>query len=62
MLIVEPALKKSELAVFEEIIECPRCLVSENICDYHAKVVRNILIKEAKVEIDKLSVNHNGIR
>jgi len=61
MLIVELPLKKSELAIFEEIAECSRCLASENICDYHTKVVSNILIKEAKVEIDKLSVDHNGI-
>ena len=48
-------LTKSELNVFEEIIECPKCLVSENICNFHAERIKNILIKEVKIKIEELS-------
>ena len=46
---------KAELAIFEEIIECPKCLSSDNVCSTHADIVKNTLIKHAKHEIRKLS-------
>ncbi|MCV0401960.1 MAG: hypothetical protein K5777_08320 [Nitrosopumilus sp.] len=50
---------KSELSLFEEIIECPRCLSSENVCSIHAEFVKSILIKEAKAEMEKLMATKN---
>ena len=48
-------LSKSELSVFEDIIECPRCLAAENVCDSHAEDIKKILINNAKKEIDTLT-------
>ncbi len=48
-------LSDSELIIFEEIIECPRCLSNDNICEVHAETVKNVLIKHAKNEIRKLN-------
>ena len=52
-------LTESELAVFEDIIECPRCLSGENICDSHAEAIKKVLIKTAKNDIEKLSAESN---
>ncbi len=53
-------LTKSDLTILEEIVECPRCLSSENICKSHAEVVKTILIKNAKNGIDKLTPENNN--
>jgi len=46
-------LTESDLTILEEIVECPRCLSSNNICKSHSEVVKTILIKNAKHEIDE---------
>jgi len=48
-------LSKSDLSVFEEITECPRCLTGEYLCDSHAKEIKKILMNNAKDEIEKLT-------
>ena len=48
-------LTESDLTILEEIVECPRCLSSENICKSHAEVVKTILIKNNKNYNDKLT-------
>ena len=48
-------LTNSDLDVFEEIIECPKCIVSKNICNFHVERIKNVLIKDAKIEIEKLT-------
>ena len=48
-------LTNSDLDVFEEIIECSKCVVSTNICNFHAERMKNVLIKDAKIEIEKLT-------
>ena len=53
-------LTESDLTILEEIVECPRCLSSENICKSHAEVVKTILIKNTKNEIDKLTPENNN--
>jgi len=45
---------KFGLTVFEEIIECPQCILSENVCATHAKDVKLILMQDVKNEIKKL--------
>ena len=52
-------LTKSELLLFEKIIKCPRCLASENVCSIHAELIKSILIKEIKTEIEKLTGTKN---
>ena len=52
-------LTESDLAILEEIVECPRCLSSENICKSHAEAVKTILMKNAKNELDKLTLENN---
>jgi len=52
-------LTESDLTILEEIVECPQCLSGENICKSHAEVVKTILIKNAKDEIDKLTPENN---
>jgi len=51
---------ESDLTILEEIVECPRCLSSENICKSHAEVVKTILMKNAENEIDKLTPENNN--
>jgi len=53
-------LTKSDLTILEEIVECPRCLSSENICKSHAEVVKTILMKNAENDIDKLTPENNN--
>jgi len=48
-------LTESDLTILEEIVECPRCLSSENICKSHVEVVKTILMKNAENDIDKLT-------
>ena len=52
-------LTESDLTILEEIVECPRCLSSENICKSHVEAVKTILIKNTKNEIDKLTPENN---
>ena len=47
-------LSKNERAIFEEIIECPKCLRQENLCESHSNSIREILVKDTKKMIDKL--------
>ena len=47
-------LTNEEYAVFEEIIECPRCLTKENLCDSHAQSIKEILLKDVKKEINRI--------
>ncbi len=51
-------LTESDLRILEEIVECPRCLSSENICKSHAEVVKTILMKNVKNQIDKLTIEN----
>ncbi len=51
-------LTESDLTILEEVVECPQCLSGENICKSHTKVVKTILIKNAKNEIDKLTLEN----
>ena len=51
-------LTESDLTILEEIVECPRCLSSENICKSHAEAMKTILIKNTKNEIDKLTIEN----
>lgn len=53
-------LTKSELAIFEDIIECPRCLTHENLCNSHAKDIKKIFMRNVKNEIDKLITENNS--
>ena len=53
-------LTKSDLTMLEEIVECPQCLSGENICKSHAEAVKTILIKNAKIEIEKLTLENNN--
>jgi len=48
-------LTKSDLTILEEIVECPQCLSNENICKSHAEAVKTILMKNVKIEIEKLT-------
>ncbi len=48
-------LTESDLTILEEIVECPQCLSSENICKSHAEAVKTILMKNVKIEIEKLT-------
>jgi len=47
-----------ELTIFDEIIQCPKCMISENICNIHLKEVKMILIKNAKKDIKKLAAKN----
>ena len=51
-------LTESDLTILEEIVECPRCLSSENICKSHAETLKTILMKNIKNEIDKLTIEN----
>ena len=46
-------LTKLELKLFEDVIKCPRCLTSANICKYHAEKIRVILIEDIKIVIEQ---------
>ena len=52
-------LTESDLTILEEIVECPRCLSGENICKSHSEVVKTVLMKNVKNEIDKLTPENN---
>ncbi len=52
-------LTESDLTILEEIVECPRCLSSDNICKSHSEAMKTILMKNAKHEIDKLTPENN---
>ena len=49
---------ESDLTILGEIVECPRCLSSENICKSHAEAMKTILIKNTKNEIDRLTIEN----
>ena len=51
-------LTESELSIFEEIIECPKCLTRENICNFHAAAIKNILTKNTERNIEKLNTKN----
>ena len=51
-------LTESDLTILEEIVECLRCLSSENICKSHAEAVKTILMKNVKNEIDRLTIEN----
>ena len=52
-------LTESDLAILEEIVECPRCLSSDNICKSHSEATKTILMKNAQHEINKLTPENN---
>jgi hypothetical protein len=57
--LLESSTLKSETEIFQDIIKCQKCQTSENLCKSHAEAVKTILMKNAKNEIDKLTLENN---
>jgi len=52
---LESQILKPETAIFLDINECQKCLTSENLCKFHAKSVKAIMLKDTQTYLEKLT-------
>jgi hypothetical protein len=46
---------KAEPDVLGDVVKCKKCLTGKYLCSFHAESIKEIVMKEAKSQIEKLS-------
>ena len=53
--LLENSTLKPEFAIFLDVLKCQKCSTSENLCEFHAESVKDIMLKDTQTDIKKLT-------